>query len=302
MLKLRFKNNQHNSVWLVEPKVIIGRAGDCGLQVDQEGVEDHHLQILVQQEVIKLQPLVVSNVLRLNGKPVEETQIQTLNVNDVLTLGSVELEIIDPKVGRPDPVPLKEPQAESTAWALKANHVALSNRIFTLKTVMTVGRSDECDISLAAAHLSRRHAKLFVNDGLLYVKDLESSNGTFLNGERITEARVKRGDELRFDALSFGVIGPTDEIDKTTMRKVSRPQAATKPLGKHHTSHETTNGEGNSGARLRGTATRGSTKSTEQGSENVTSYQPGDKRGGWGLIIVTAVAVLVGVGLAFFMD
>jgi pSer/pThr/pTyr-binding forkhead associated (FHA) protein len=83
---------------------------------------------------------------------------------------------------------------------------------------MVVGRSNECDITLSTAHLSRRHAKLFVDNGLLYVKDLESSNGTYLNGKRITEARVMRGDELRFDALSFGIIGPTDDIDKTTLR------------------------------------------------------------------------------------
>lgn len=296
MLKLRFKNNQHNSVWLVEPKVVVGRASDCGLQLDQEGVEDHHLEILVEQEVIKLQPLVASSVLYLNGTLVEGSQLQALSVNDVLTLGSVELEIIDPKVGRPEPAPVKEHQAGSTGWALKANHVALSNRIFTLKAMMIVGRSNECDISLAAAHLSRRHAKLFVNDGLLYVKDLESSNGTFLNGERITEARVKRGDELRFDALSFGVIGPTDEIDKTTMRKIPVPKAVVKPLDKRQT-----NSEGRPTARLRNTTAQASAQPVEQASENITSYQPGDKRSGWGLIFVAAVAVLVGVGFAFFI-
>jgi pSer/pThr/pTyr-binding forkhead associated (FHA) protein len=63
-------------------------------------------------------------------------------------------------------------------------------------------------------------------DGLLFVKDLGSANGTFLNGKQIVESRVKRGDELRFDALSFGVIGPADDLAKTTVRgPINRPTA-----------------------------------------------------------------------------
>src|SRR5690606_311324 len=58
--------------------------------------------------------------------------------------------------------------------------------------------------------------------GLLYVRDLGSANGTFLNGERVNEARVRRGDELRFDTLSFGVIGPpSEDLDKTSIRPLS---------------------------------------------------------------------------------
>ena len=107
--------------------------------------------------------------------------------------------------------------------------------MFPLKDVTTIGRSNECDISLPAAHLSRRHAQLQVIDGMLFVKDLDSANGTFLNGKRVAEARVKRGDELRFDALSFGVMGPADDMAKTTVRKAvpleptNSPAASTAP-------------------------------------------------------------------------
>src|SRR5690606_30727816 len=105
----------------------------------------------------------------------------------------------------------------------------LANRVFPLAENNTVGRSSDCDISLSAAHLSRRHAQLQVVDGLLFVKDLGSANGTFLNGKQVAEARVKRGDELRFDTLSFGVIGPADDLAKTTVRSGSaRPTGASR--------------------------------------------------------------------------
>jgi len=227
MLKLRFKNNKHNAVWLVEPKVVIGCHSGCDLVLDEPQVEARHLEILVEHEAIELRPIVASKVLFLNGQKVDDTVARPLKVNDYFTIAGVELEVIDPKVER-GPAPTVTRPNETSGWALKANHSALANRMFALKSEMVVGRSKECDITLAAAHLSRRHAMLLVKNGLLYVKDLGSSNGTYVNGKRIAEARVKRGDELRFDSLSFGVIGPADELDKTTVRSVPNP-APVKP-------------------------------------------------------------------------
>lgn len=69
-----------------------------------------------------------------------------------------------------------------------------------------------------------------MRDGLLFVTDLGSANGTYLNNRRITESRVRRGDELRFDTLSFSVVGPADDLNETTVRPaVSIPSAKSGP-------------------------------------------------------------------------
>lgn len=221
MLKIRFKNNKYNAVWLVEPKVTIGRLPSNDLIVDDSDVADTHLEVLVDHENLTLKNLVPERPVKLNNELV--TSLCTLKPEDIITIGTVELQVIDPK---------REPRgvveessnntqlrsAKTTGWALKANHTALANRVFPLGENNSIGRSSDCDISLSAAHLSRRHAQLQVVDGLLFVKDLGSANGTFLNGKQVVEARVKRGDELRFDTLSFGVIGPADDLAKTTVR------------------------------------------------------------------------------------
>ncbi|RZA07838.1 MAG: FHA domain-containing protein, partial [Moraxellaceae bacterium] len=148
----------------------------------------------------------------------------TLKEDDEISIGGIELLVIDPK--RESKIaPVEADNATqlranaTTGWALKANHTALANRVFPLKDITVIGRAADCDISLSAAHLSRRHAQLQIIDGALFVKDLGSANGTFLNGKQVMEARVRRGDELRFDALSFGVLGrAVDELSKTTVR------------------------------------------------------------------------------------
>lgn len=225
MLKLRFKNNKHNAVWLVEPKVTIGSAVGNDLVVEAPGVAPQHAEILVKHEKLTLVNKAGQG-LAVNNRSV--TDSAALDVNDVLAFGETELQVIDPKS---EPRAAAPAEDEKTGWALKANHAALANRVFPVKAATIVGRSNECDITLAAAHLSRRHAKLVVENGLLYVRDLGSANGTYLNGEKINEARVRRGDELRFDTLRFGVIGPSSEdLDKTSVRPMSaikvKPDAA----------------------------------------------------------------------------
>ena len=224
MLKIRFKDNKYNAVWLVEPKITIGRSATNALVIDDPLAADVHMEVLVDNEHLTLRNLIPTQPIIVNGQTV--TGACELKPDDKIILGLVELIVIDPKreakvvaEESANVTQLRAPKA--TGWSLKANHTALANRVFPLKEINVIGRASECDISLAAAHLSRRHAQLQIIDGMLFVKDLDSANGTFLNGKRVAEARVKRGDELRFDALTFGVMGPSDDMAKTTVRKAT---------------------------------------------------------------------------------
>jgi pSer/pThr/pTyr-binding forkhead associated (FHA) protein len=232
MLKIRFKDNKYNAVWLVEPKITIGRSATNALVIDDPLASDIHMEVLVDNEHLTLRNLIPTQPITVNGQTV--TGACELKPDDQITLGQVELIVIDPKreakVIAEESVNVTQLRApKATGWSIKANHSALANRVFPLKDVNVIGRASECDICLAAAHLSRRHAQLQIIDGMLFVKDLDSANGTFLNGKRVAEARVKRGDELRFDALTFGVMGPSDDMAKTTVRKVPVTADVTEP-------------------------------------------------------------------------
>ena len=213
MLKLRSCHNKNQSAWLVEPGIRVGRKAANDFILDSPSAADLQFTIAARGDQLLLKNRVEGTTIEVNGKPVASRC--PLREGDRIRVADLELEVIDPK---------KQPPSErevKTDWSLKANNTALNNRVFPLSKVTSIGRANECDISMAVAHLSRRHAELRVIDGLLYVKDLGSANGTYINGKRVTEARVRRGDELRFDTLSFGVVGPSDELDKTSVRQVS---------------------------------------------------------------------------------
>lgn len=71
------------------------------------------------------------------------------------------------------------------------------NRIHQARPPFEFGRGAEADVRMADPEVSRRHARLETRDGVVYVADLASSNGTFLNGRRVTEAiEVREGDAI----------------------------------------------------------------------------------------------------------
>ncbi|MDQ2075569.1 FHA domain-containing protein [Marinimicrobium sp. ABcell2] len=229
MLKLRDPKNRYGAIWLVEPGVKVGRKAGNHLVINSPVVADCQFEIRVKGDQLILKNCAPDHPLNVNGQPVADGYV--LREKDLIAFGEIELQLVDPKKSAPSL------STKKTTWTLKANSVALGGRVYPVRNPTLVGRSSECDITLAVAHLSRRHARLEIQDGLLYVKDLGSANGTYLNGVRVSEARVRRGDELSFDTLSFGVIGPVEDLGRTSVRAMpskisvpprlqSRPQPA----------------------------------------------------------------------------
>jgi len=83
----------------------------------------------------------------------------------------------------------------------------------------SVGRMANCNLVLASKSVSRSHADLFLKDGHLWVRDLGSRNGTYLNRERIRgESLVRGGDILHFGTVEFriGLKIESSPIDETS--------------------------------------------------------------------------------------
>src|SRR5687767_1426846 len=79
---------------------------------------------------------------------------------------------------------------------------------FELKPGVTqvVGRAPTSDVPVFDPTISRRHAELVTNDKGVEVKDLGSSNGTFLNGSRIENGLVHPGDTITFGKVAFKLL------------------------------------------------------------------------------------------------
>src|SRR5260221_9148547 len=59
-----------------------------------------------------------------------------------------------------------------------------------------VGRSSDLDMVLVEDMVSRKHAKILASADEILIEDLGSTNGTFVNGEKVKQARLKEGDRI----------------------------------------------------------------------------------------------------------
>ena len=78
----------------------------------------------------------------------------------------------------------------------------------------TIGRDRENKLYINSTSVSRFHAVLFLEDGEYLVQDMESTNGTFLNGKKVKKTRVQVGDKITIatvDLLVQRSLTPLDE-------------------------------------------------------------------------------------------
>ena len=72
-------------------------------------------------------------------------------------------------------------------------------------SIKTVGRAPRADFVVDAPLVSRLHCRLTLQDDGVLVEDLDSTNGTFVNGSRVQKGLLASGDVLRVGRMEFAV-------------------------------------------------------------------------------------------------
>ena len=208
MLKLQFRDQPESSVKLSASTVTLGRDESNDVVIDAQSVSDFHAEISTDAQF----PVII-DLLSANGTFVNDRRISgrhQLQPWDIVRLGTVELEVTDPNAHRPQD------------WALRSESDLLASRFHALGTSTVIGRDPACDLTIDDNLLSRRHARLLLEEDRLKVIDLGSANGTFLNGKKIQEAVAHPGDELRFDQHCFIVVGPVTANSDAHLNKAEQ--------------------------------------------------------------------------------
>ncbi len=95
---------------------------------------------------------------------------------------------------------------EHHGWFIYAEAGPVEGLEYNITQPVILGRAIECEITLLRSHISRHHARLQVVENVLTVEDMGSSNGTYVNGARITGQQIlHHGDELSFKDVIFRV-------------------------------------------------------------------------------------------------
>lgn len=79
------------------------------------------------------------------------------------------------------------------------------------KVPVSLGRDALCDVSILDSRMSRQHAMLFYYQPDFYLKDLGSTNGSFVNDKRIKQALIKNGDKIKLGSTLLEFIVSSTE-------------------------------------------------------------------------------------------
>lgn len=92
--------------------------------------------------------------------------------------------------------------------------MAGGNPVEIARDVTVVGRKPGlCDLIVNASSISKLHCVIVRTDGLLFVRDLGSTNGTKVNGQRVLRGALLPGDELAFASVRYRVyLGPGETV------------------------------------------------------------------------------------------
>ena len=231
MLKLHFKDNRQSACWVTEKLYCIGSASDNQLVISDLGIDPLHAKIFVEDERYVLKDNNSSSGCFINGQRITQKEILP---GDILRFGTLEMIVLDPRK-----LHEQDDATQSAPWRLVSDSSWLPGKTFIIMPdrAVIIGRTDKCDITIPGTHLSRRHTELRIQGSQLLVKDLGSSNGTFLNDKSITEATAENGDRLRLDVYTFRLVAPDMDAHKTRIRAsidsiskpVERKQASNEP-------------------------------------------------------------------------
>lgn len=112
---------------------------------------------------------------------------------------------MEPPISKMTPKPPSRPER---SYALRFISGKYQGGEFPLPETgeIVIGRSSELDMVLVEDMVSRRHAKITVTNGQIFIQDLGSTNGSFVNGEKIKRSRLTEGDRILIGTSIIKVI------------------------------------------------------------------------------------------------
>ncbi len=173
---------------------IVGRSQQADIQLPADNVSRRHARIFTEDGRCFIQDLNAANGVWVNGRRIHAST--ELPRSAQVRIGDFFLHIEGAAFARPMTSPVY------------ARLVPMPGSIGELteltQSPVMVGRGKDCAVVLQDVSVSRIHSKLTQDDnGRVFVEDLRSSNGTYVNDRRVTSQELQHGDRIRFGTVAF---------------------------------------------------------------------------------------------------
>lgn len=197
--------------------VDIGRKSDNHIVLEEKNVSRKHAQIIMKEEQYFIMDSGSAGGTKLNGEKVSEKDIHT---GDAIEIGDYKLRFdsglpddertvfeTDEETVLEEATTLDEDRTmfyeEQEAKLIVIKSEILEGEITLEEDEVTMGRDDSVDISIADKRLSREHCKISRDGNDFIISDLGSSNGSFVNGQKVQQKTLENGDKIQVGSNVF---------------------------------------------------------------------------------------------------
>jgi len=222
-MRLHFPNNEHEDMLIAHGDTSIVAAADNTLVLTGPGIAPHHAMISVGDRGYVLSVLDPSGRVHVNARPVREKAI--LRLGDVVSLDTLQFMLKPdrdasirtdvPAAALSTPPPPRATGESATRTRIVPPKAVLRGvsgtyfgKIVPLRGRLVIGRGSDCDLVLDEPEMSRRHAVIENSGDGMFLRDLGSSNGTFVNGVQVRNAVLHPDDQIAFDQNRFLLEAP----------------------------------------------------------------------------------------------
>ncbi|GBD89137.1 ABC transporter ATP-binding/permease protein [bacterium BMS3Abin03] len=176
-----------------ERVVLVGRSTACHIVIDNKSVSSTHAKFIIKNNVITLEDTGSTNGTYVNG---EKITSRNVTQSDVITFSksyTFDWKLLEPFIKMAD----------------GATQLPKEERLHTViareKTLITIGRTSDNDLVINNIKVSRKHAKLEKTGNDWFLEDLNSSNGTFINGRKIKKEKVAPKDIITIGGVPLNL-------------------------------------------------------------------------------------------------
>ena len=228
-MKLNFPHGELKDKDLVDGSYRIGSSDEAEVVIKDKGLADIHATLHVDGNELSISIDNEARLVSVNGKLVKQSK--EVRPNDLIIMSQVHLKVLDEEEEEADDNRTRIRMA-LPKFVLRGVSGAYFGKTFPLRGATVLGRHSECHVCINADGISRKHAQITVEADGLTVKDLGSSNGTYVNGEKIEEQHLNVGDEVKLDNLRFLIQTPgmPEPASKEAAKKTTAPHGNAAPI------------------------------------------------------------------------
>jgi pSer/pThr/pTyr-binding forkhead associated (FHA) protein len=210
-----------------QPRVVVGRGAHADVRLPARAVSSSHCALRVEGGELSIVDDASSNGTLVNGALLVKGRRKVLRDGDRIIVPGFELTVtVSTAVADPaerTATVARKLLAEAIALAgsegappwleLRSGRKAGQRWVFgTAPSKLVAGRGDGCDLFLEDPDCSRHHAEFARDEQGVIARDLSSKNGIFVSGRRVTERRLRDGDELQIGRIVLVFKDPADEL------------------------------------------------------------------------------------------